>query len=238
MLFNSWVFLAFFAVFVAAYAALGRRLRWQNALILVGSYVFYGAWDERFLVLIIASTVCDYLCALGAAGQDLGRSRLVPAGGFLFAGTLAAILPSGTASLWILPFVAGFAVALAALVFVAGRLSAARRRRLFVGFSLCVNLGLLGIFKYYGFFTDNLATLAESAGVTLSMPTSRSCSRSASPSTPSRPSPTRSTRTAGSANRRPTSSRWRPTSRSSRSSWPGPSSAAVACCPSSSASAA
>ena len=171
MLFNSWVFLAFFAAFVACYAVLGGRLRAQNALIVVGSYVFYGAWDERFLVLIVASTVCDYLCALGAAGETIDRRRLAQAGGFLAAGTLAAVLPSQPASWWIVPYVVGLAAALGVLVAVASRLAEARRRRVFVGFSLAVNLGLLALFKYYGFFTDNLVALAQSAGVTLSMPT-------------------------------------------------------------------
>ena len=59
MLFQTIQFFAFFAVFFAAYVLLQRHRSWQNALIVLGSYIFYGAWDERFLVLIIASTAMD-----------------------------------------------------------------------------------------------------------------------------------------------------------------------------------
>ena len=44
------------------YAVLPHR--GQNRMLLVASYVFYGAWDWRFLSLIIASTVTDYLVSL------------------------------------------------------------------------------------------------------------------------------------------------------------------------------
>ena len=45
-----------------------------------------------------------------------------------------------------------------------------KRTRLLI-FSLVVNLGLLGTFKYFNFFADSLAHLAQSLGVTLSWPT-------------------------------------------------------------------
>ncbi len=64
MLFNSWVFLAFFAVVLALYALMQRRVAWQNAMLLVASYVFYGWWDWRFLGLVLLSTVVDYVAAL------------------------------------------------------------------------------------------------------------------------------------------------------------------------------
>lgn len=67
MLFNSMQFLAFFVVVYILYLGLGTR--GQNRLLLVASYVFYGAWDIRFLGLLFASTVVDYLVGLG-----LGRS--------------------------------------------------------------------------------------------------------------------------------------------------------------------
>ena len=40
-------------------------------------------------------------------------------------------------------------------------------------FSLCVNLGLLGFFKYYGFFARECVDLFERFGLTLSLPTLR-----------------------------------------------------------------
>ena len=40
---------------------LGLTRRGQNMMLLIGSYVFYGFWDYRFLSLIIISTVVDYI---------------------------------------------------------------------------------------------------------------------------------------------------------------------------------
>ena len=61
MLFNSSVFLVFFAAVYAAYLLLRRHHRLQNRLLLVASYVFYGWWDWRFLSLIVFSTCVDYV---------------------------------------------------------------------------------------------------------------------------------------------------------------------------------
>ncbi len=64
MYFNSYRFLVFFAVVYFLYLASRRSLRLQNALLLVASYIFYAAWDWRFLALLIASTVIDYWAAI------------------------------------------------------------------------------------------------------------------------------------------------------------------------------
>ena len=61
MLFNSWTFAVFFAIVVPLYYALGRRR--QNAMLLVASYVFYGWWDWRFLILLMLSTTVDFFVA-------------------------------------------------------------------------------------------------------------------------------------------------------------------------------
>jgi alginate O-acetyltransferase complex protein AlgI len=58
MLFNSIQFVAFFLVVYALYVILAHR--WQNALLLAASYVFYGSWDWRFLGLMLFSTTMDY----------------------------------------------------------------------------------------------------------------------------------------------------------------------------------
>jgi alginate O-acetyltransferase complex protein AlgI len=57
MLFNSAIFVLFFLVVYTVYLASHRRFRVQNYLLVVASYVFYGYWDPRFLVLIFVSTV-------------------------------------------------------------------------------------------------------------------------------------------------------------------------------------
>ncbi|MBR6023314.1 MAG: MBOAT family protein [Kiritimatiellae bacterium] len=54
MVFNSLVFLLFFAVVYAAYRVLPHR--GQNWLLLVASYVFYGWWDWRFAGLLAATS--------------------------------------------------------------------------------------------------------------------------------------------------------------------------------------
>jgi alginate O-acetyltransferase complex protein AlgI len=61
MLFNSYVFWAFFAVVLTLHAVLRGRAR--KALLLVASYVFYGYWDWRFLGLIALSTLTDFFAA-------------------------------------------------------------------------------------------------------------------------------------------------------------------------------
>ena len=65
MLFNSIEFLIFLPLVFALYWLVGRRnLRFQNLLVLVASYVFYGWWDWRFLGLIALSTVVDFLVGI------------------------------------------------------------------------------------------------------------------------------------------------------------------------------
>ncbi|RMF84790.1 MAG: MBOAT family protein [Planctomycetota bacterium] len=64
MQFNSFVFVAFFAVVFAGALLLRRRVAARNLWLLVASYVFYGCWDWRFLSLIWISTLVDYCCGL------------------------------------------------------------------------------------------------------------------------------------------------------------------------------
>ncbi|MDB9721255.1 MBOAT family protein [Winogradskyella sp.] len=61
MLFNSLDFAIFLPiVFILYWFVTQRNLKWQNALVVIASYVFYGWWDWRFLSLIIFSTLVDY----------------------------------------------------------------------------------------------------------------------------------------------------------------------------------
>ena len=67
MLFNSLDFAIFLPlVFLLYWFIAQKNLKFQNALIVIASYFFYGWWDWRFLSLIIFSTVVDYL-----VGQNL-----------------------------------------------------------------------------------------------------------------------------------------------------------------------
>lgn len=58
MVFNSLTFIAFLAIVYATYWSLNRK--WQNHLLLVASYVFYGWWDWRFLGLLMGSSALDW----------------------------------------------------------------------------------------------------------------------------------------------------------------------------------
>ena len=108
MNFISQEFLVFIAVVYAAYFCLPRR--GQNALLLAGSYFFYGWFDWRFLSLLAISSVVDYFCGLYV---DPRRN------------------PERSAA----------------------------KRKVGLAISLCVNLGLLGFFKYFDFFSQSVAGL-------------------------------------------------------------------------------
>ncbi len=71
MNFNSAAFVLFVAIVALLYAALqaAGRHRLQNRTLLIASYVFYGAWDHRFLFLILLSTALDYTAGLGIVGR-------------------------------------------------------------------------------------------------------------------------------------------------------------------------
>ncbi len=60
MLFNTLQFWVFFLLVYILYLYLPHR--WQNRWLLLASYFFYGAWDWRFLSLLLTSTLVDYFC--------------------------------------------------------------------------------------------------------------------------------------------------------------------------------
>lgn len=100
MSFISVSFLIFLPITFCAYWTLWRHQRWQNLLLLAASYVFYGWWDWRFLILILITSASSY------------------ASGLLLEGT--------------------------------------RHRRWVLTANVVLNLGILAVFKYYGFFIENL----------------------------------------------------------------------------------
>ena len=62
MLFNSIDFAIFFPLVFSAYWLLfNKSYQLQNVLILFASYVFYGLWSWKFLILIFFSTTVDFL---------------------------------------------------------------------------------------------------------------------------------------------------------------------------------
>ena len=112
MLFNSLQFAVFFTIVYSLYLILNHK--YQNRMLLVASYIFYGAWDWRFLSLIIISTILDYIC-----GLKIYSSR------------------------------------------------DARRRKWFLFLSVFCNLSILGFFKYFDFFSENLQALSGYFGLSM-----------------------------------------------------------------------
>ena len=132
MLFNSIefalflpiVFLLYWFVFDYALRRCKRQLWWQNLFVLIASYVFYGWWDWKFLLLIALTTLCSF-----GSGLLIAKAceRQNPTGG-------------GNSSQWI------------------------NRRcilspRFWLWANVLLNLGILGVFKYYDFFVESFARL-------------------------------------------------------------------------------
>jgi len=71
MLFNSIDFAIFLpAVFILYWFATNRKVEYQNFLLVIASYIFYGWWDWRFLFLVLFSTLVDFLI-----GQQLHKEE-------------------------------------------------------------------------------------------------------------------------------------------------------------------
>lgn len=78
MLFNSFEFLVFLIVVFGLYwFVFNKKIRHQNILLLLASYIFYGWWDYRFLSLIILSTLVDYLVGLQIQGTKKASRKKV-----------------------------------------------------------------------------------------------------------------------------------------------------------------
>ena len=113
MLFNSFEFAIFLPIVFGLYwFILAKNLKLQNLFVLISSYVFYGWWDSRFLILIFLSSFFDFII-----GQKIYSSNVE------------------------------------------------RTRRALLGLSLAFNLGMLGVFKYFNFFAQNLSDALSSIGI-------------------------------------------------------------------------
>jgi len=64
MLFNSIEFVIFLPIVFAIYWLLRNYLKPQNLFVVLASYVFYGWWDWRFLLLIAFTSLCSYASGL------------------------------------------------------------------------------------------------------------------------------------------------------------------------------
>lgn len=78
MLFNSFDFAIFLPIVFCLYWAINKHaLRWQNVLVVGASYIFYGWWDARFLLLILFSTLVDYTVGRLLGGENDTKKRKI-----------------------------------------------------------------------------------------------------------------------------------------------------------------
>jgi len=177
LLFNSIEFFIFLAIVYSLYRLLPHR--GQNWLLLAAGYLFYGWWDVRFLFLIAFSTTVDFWIGLLLAEGRLPKRERVTASLFiigaaaiflnidwtlLLAGDLAHAIAPTTLGLYTL---AGTLAVVAAANLIhdrIGTLDPDRRRRLLMFVTVGVNLGFLGIFKYFNFFAESAQAALSGLG--------------------------------------------------------------------------
>ena len=73
MIFNSYAFLAFFPIVTLAYYLMPMRAR--RPWLLAASYYFYMCWNAQYALLIAASTLVTYLCALALGRMEAKAGR-------------------------------------------------------------------------------------------------------------------------------------------------------------------
>jgi alginate O-acetyltransferase complex protein AlgI len=178
MLFFSWVFAAFFAVFYPAYLLVRRHVVARNLLLILAAYIFYGWWDVRFLALLAFTTGLDYLTALGAAGHKVRRVQLLKSCVFLAGITLTGffiqsfLAPTAAHDFRVVSLLLG--PSLAGILLFTGSVAAinrvkdeTRRRYRWLLLSVIVNLSVLAFFKYVNFFGESLEDALRPLGIQL-----------------------------------------------------------------------
>jgi alginate O-acetyltransferase complex protein AlgI len=184
MVFNSLAFALFLPIVLALYYLTKGRL--QKVVLLTAGYVFYGFWDSRFLFLVSLSTVLDFCTGLMIGVGRLTRRQRLQASAhflgfgfaFLFLDWKSVHVVAGVPHVDWSRFVGGdplgvrlflLAIAGVALAHLAyprlARLPEQRRRLFFLRVSLIGQLGMLGTFKYCGFFIESAAALAARLGL-------------------------------------------------------------------------
>src|SRR3954471_9899379 len=111
MLFNSLTFVVFFTVVVFLYWSM-RGWNARKNLLVVASYIFYGAWNPPFAALLFSTTAMDFWLGSRIAKAKTQHSRRV----------------------WLVA-------------------------------SVCMNLSMLGFFKYGNFLLENFQWLLARSGI-------------------------------------------------------------------------
>jgi alginate O-acetyltransferase complex protein AlgI len=110
MLFNSLTFVVFFVVVVTLYWSISNWTARKNLLV-VASYIFYGAWNPPFAALLFSTTAMDFWL-----GRQIGKAQ-------------------------------------------------GRAKRKWLVASVCMNLSMLGFFKYGNFLLQNFQWLLARVGI-------------------------------------------------------------------------
>ena len=111
MLFNSLTFVVFYVIVTTLYWSF-RGWELRKNLLVVASYIFYGAWNPPFAALLFSTTALDFWL-----GRQIGKARM----------------------------------------------HSARKRWLVA--SVCMNLTMLGFFKYGNFLLQNFQWLLARVGI-------------------------------------------------------------------------
>ena len=185
MLFNSMTYLIFLPAVYLFYRLTPHRL--QNIWLLLASYIFYAWWDVRFLFLIILSTVLNYCCGIMFREGDISfRQRIIFSIWIILAYFSTVLiqwnqLPAfqnisnidvewhalmGSMETWKIFLALVITVLFCNLLYSRMvLLDEKRKRKLFLFFGLLANLLILGFFKYYNFFIDNIAWLLSGLSI-------------------------------------------------------------------------
>ena len=76
MLFNSLEFVLFFLSFFLLYwFVFKQNVKLQNVLILIASYIFMGWWDVRFLLVLITSSIINFILGIYIAKAEDNEKR-------------------------------------------------------------------------------------------------------------------------------------------------------------------
>src|SRR5437763_15136353 len=74
MLFNSLTFVVFFVIVVTAYWSIHSWSARKNLLV-IASYIFYGAWNPPFAALLFSTTAMDFWLGRQMARAEGRHSR-------------------------------------------------------------------------------------------------------------------------------------------------------------------
>jgi D-alanyl-lipoteichoic acid acyltransferase DltB (MBOAT superfamily) len=179
MQFNSFAYISFFLIVYIVYRVSPHRF--QNFILLIASYLFYAWWDVRFLFLIILSTVINYSCSVELLSNKINvKERIAFSAWIILAYFVfvvvqwdqAPIFREAPATLfswssliaWREHWKPLLIVCVTTLVFnliypKIAKLDEKRRRGLILFLGVGANLFILGFFKYYNFFIQNIEWL-------------------------------------------------------------------------------